>query len=93
MFLTLPKNISLLIKVEKICILLVMSVVFNHVPLRLERLLVSVPAITIAADFTDYSFTLSHENEGFQYVDFHYGLVFFSCNPHSEKKKQKLPNI
>lgn len=65
-----------------------MPVVFNHAPLRLERLLVSVAAITIAADFTDYSFPLSHENEGF-----HHGLVFFLCNPHSEKEKLKLPDI
>ncbi len=31
--------------------------VFDHVPLRLKSLLVSIPADNIAADFTDYSFT------------------------------------
>lgn len=40
--------------------LYVISVVCNHVPLSLESPLVSFPADTIAADFTDYSFKLSH---------------------------------
>lgn len=66
-----------------------MPVVFNHAPLRLERL-VSVPAITIAADFTDYSFTVSHEYEGFQYVHFWWPDVFLFFVIFIEKRRQNL---
>lgn len=86
MYATLPRNVSLLIKVEKNTHSAHNASEFQSCSIEAREAAGFRSSITIAADFTDYSSTLSHEFEGVQYVHFHRGLMFFSCNPHTEKE-------